>query len=162
MQEARPSAMLRGARLWNKQGDHRSPRLSQNATRTGHLHKSVSQLFIFLPLKLVEWGKKKQKNAGSHLSLPVLASAGPVSHSDSLLLVRHQWRQTSERLLRAKQDPGVFRYCGEKKVPWGWRRMKQWYGYLFSQSRHTWHQCSAGLSRAQTLWWDYCSNYFTA
>ena len=137
-------------------GVHVCPRMQRGRhICTSLFHSSSSSL------KLVEWGKK----AGSDLSLPFLASAGPVSHSDRLLLVRHQWRQTSERLLCAQQDPGVFRYCWGKKsclVAWGWKHMNQWYGYLFSQSRHTWHQCSAGLSRPQTVWWDYWSNYFTA
>ena len=50
----------------------------------------------------------------SSLSVMYLsASAGPVSHSDRLLLVCHEWRQASEWLLCAQQDPGVFRYWWE-------------------------------------------------
>lgn len=110
MQGASPSAEPRGARLWSRRGDPRSPCLSQNATRTGPSLKCVSQ---HLHLRLKE---SRGREAGwAHP--PSVASAGPVSHSDRLLLVRHQRRKTSERLLRAQQDSGVFRYCGNKEHP---------------------------------------------
>ena len=50
-----PSAVLRGTRLWNKPGDHRSPCLSQNATRMERLLRSVSpphQSYVMLNLLL--------------------------------------------------------------------------------------------------------------
>lgn len=70
---------------------------------------TFAQVCLQLLLFLLVW------EGSFHLSLPGLASAGPVSHPDRLLLVRHQRRETSERLLRAQQDPGVFRYCGKNK-----------------------------------------------
>lgn len=52
-----PSAALRGTRLWNKPGDLRSPCLSQNATRTERLPRSVSHFpqISFLFLHLLFW-----------------------------------------------------------------------------------------------------------
>lgn len=46
-------------------------------------------------------------------SLTVSVAAGAVPHADRLLLVCDQRWETSERLLGAQQDAGVFRYWGE-------------------------------------------------
>lgn len=108
----------------------------------------VCSTFIFTFIREAGW---------AHPS--AVASAGPVSHSDRLLLVRHQRRQTSERLLRAQQDSGVFRYCGNKQHPLGTLRREaiERHGGLSSQSR----RWSAGLSTAQTVWGE-PSDHFTA
>lgn len=48
-----PSVALRGTRLWNKPGDLRSPCLSQNAMRMGHLRRSVlDQQWLFPPYQI--------------------------------------------------------------------------------------------------------------
>lgn len=66
----------------------------------------------------------------------VSASAGPVSHSDRLLLVCHKWRQASERLLCAQQDPGVFRYWWENVLKTcGWNVQSLIISKLFSHIR---------------------------
>lgn len=105
------SVVLREPRLWNKPEDLKSPCLSQIATRMERLPRSVRlpaqipfmlfTLYLFLTLN-------------RHQPTYLFAFAGPVSYSDRLLLVCHQWRQASEWLLCAKQDPGVFRYLGWK------------------------------------------------
>lgn len=83
----------------------------------------------------------------------LFASAGPVPYSDRLLLVCHQWRQASEWLLCAQQDPGVFRYWGETSLATcGWnvqsfKRVLNWCARLCCQ--HSFHLsclCTAHIS----------------